>query len=69
MRVDDPRDGPEALRAVFGGVALRPPAGWGAVRAFEAAHAIELPEPFRGFLATVSDGCPAGPPAYGLAAS
>ncbi|GLY79077.1 hypothetical protein Airi01_073440 [Actinoallomurus iriomotensis] len=66
VRADDPRDEPDALRAVLANVDRKPPAGWAAVRAFEAAHAIELPAPFRGFLATVSDGCPAGPPAYGL---
>ncbi|WP_344596235.1 hypothetical protein [Actinomadura vinacea] len=64
----DPFDGEAAapLRKAFGDAPLGPPAGWDAVRAFEARHAIVLPEPFRRFVATVGDGCPSGPPFYGL---
>ncbi|MFD0367580.1 SMI1/KNR4 family protein [Streptomyces sp. NPDC059071] len=43
-----------------------PPAGWEAVRSFEAEHAVVLPEPYRTFAAEVSDGLRAGPPYYGL---
>ncbi|WP_432078131.1 SMI1/KNR4 family protein [Streptomyces sp. YPW6] len=43
-----------------------PPAGWEAVRSFEAEHGIELPEPYRTFVAEISDGLRAGPPDYGL---
>ncbi|WP_225802463.1 SMI1/KNR4 family protein [Streptomyces sp. NK15101] len=43
-----------------------PPAGWGAVRSFEAEHGIVLPEPYRTFVAEVCDGLRAGPPYYGL---
>ncbi|MFD7940985.1 SMI1/KNR4 family protein [Streptomyces sp. NPDC059755] len=40
--------------------------GWEAVRAFEAEHAVVLPEPYRTFVAEVTDGSFQGPPAYGL---
>ncbi|WP_329379584.1 SMI1/KNR4 family protein [Streptomyces sp. NBC_01351] len=43
-----------------------PPLGWDAVRAFEAEHAIVLPEPYRTFVAEICDGSLAGPPHYGL---
>lgn len=44
----------------------RPPLGWEAVRAFEAAHGTVLPEPYRTFVAEIADGSPSGPPHYGL---
>ncbi|MER5312056.1 SMI1/KNR4 family protein [Streptomyces sp. NPDC002773] len=43
-----------------------PPAGWEAVRIFEAEHGIVLPEPYRTFVAEICDGLRAGPPYYGL---
>lgn len=56
-----------ALRAAFavddGGASAL---GWDAVRAFEAAHGVELPEPYRSFVAETADGSFQGPPEYGL---
>jgi hypothetical protein len=52
------------LREVFSGTGA--PLGWDAVSAFEAAHGITLPEPYRSFTALISDGAPDGPPDYGL---
>jgi hypothetical protein len=67
----EPLDAPTAaqadlamLREQFGpeNVAL----GWDAVVAFEAEHGVTLPEPYRSFVATISDGSFTGPPEYGL---
>lgn len=54
------------LRQDFAGRRIGQPLGWPAVHAFEAAHRVVLPEPYRSFLAEVGDGCPDGPPFYGL---
>ncbi|MFF3784395.1 SMI1/KNR4 family protein [Streptomyces sp. NPDC001933] len=43
-----------------------PPAGWEAVRSFEAEHGVVFPEPYRTFVAEICDGLRAGPPYYGL---
>jgi len=40
--------------------------GGEAVRAFEAEHGVVLPEPYRTFVAEISDGSFQGPPEYGL---
>ncbi|MFF4589442.1 SMI1/KNR4 family protein [Streptomyces sp. NPDC001388] len=40
--------------------------GWEAVHAFEKEHGVVLPEPYRTFVAEISDGSLQGPPAYGL---
>ncbi|TQE23703.1 SMI1/KNR4 family protein [Streptomyces ipomoeae] len=40
--------------------------GWEAVHAFEAEHGVVLPEPYRTFVAEISDGSFQGPPEYGL---
>lgn len=53
----------EAFGADDGGASAL---GWEAVRAFEAEHGVVLPEPYRTFVAEVSDGSSQGPPAYGL---
>lgn len=62
----DPHD-LAAIRAAFdiddGGESAL---GWEAVRAFEAEHGIVLPEPYRTFVAEVTNGSHTGPPAYGL---
>ncbi|MFJ5230846.1 SMI1/KNR4 family protein [Kitasatospora sp. NPDC088391] len=56
-----------ALRAAFEADGRSGPAlGRAGVHAFEAAHGIVLPEPYRTFVAEVADGSPGGPPAYGL---
>ncbi|MEU5538729.1 SMI1/KNR4 family protein [Streptomyces sp. NPDC020362] len=56
-----------ALREAFGVDAGGESAlGWEAVRAFEAGHGIVLPEPYRTFVAEISDGSVQGPPEYGL---
>ncbi|MFF3332065.1 SMI1/KNR4 family protein [Streptomyces sp. NPDC002888] len=56
-----------ALRAAFtvddGGASAL---GWETVRAFEAEHGVVLPEPYRTFVAEMSDGSFRGPPSYGL---
>ncbi|MER5501507.1 MULTISPECIES: SMI1/KNR4 family protein [unclassified Streptomyces] len=58
----------EALRAAFDTDSCAPPLGWDAVCAFEAAHGIVLPEPYRTFVAEICDGSFSGPPEYGLVA-
>ncbi|MFB6704345.1 SMI1/KNR4 family protein [Streptomyces sp. NPDC056333] len=40
--------------------------GWEAVHAFEAEHGVVLPEPYRTFVAEITDGSHSGPPEYGL---
>ncbi|MGW2082213.1 SMI1/KNR4 family protein [Streptomyces sp. NPDC001939] len=56
-----------ALREIFAPRAeAARPAGWEAVRSFEAEHGIVLPEPYRTFVAEICDGLRAGPPYYGL---
>ncbi|MFC9501562.1 SMI1/KNR4 family protein [Streptomyces sp. NPDC056982] len=56
-----------ALREIFASrPEAAPPAGWEAVRSFEAEHGIVLPEPYRTFVAEIRDGLRAGPPYYGL---
>jgi hypothetical protein len=47
--------------------AAGPPLGEDGVVAFERAHGIRLPEPYRTFVSTEANGA-AGPPAYGLLA-
>ena len=62
----DPAD-VAALRAAFdvddGGESAL---GWEAVHAFEVEHGVVLPEPYRTFVAEITDGSSAGPPHYGL---
>ncbi|WP_327234752.1 SMI1/KNR4 family protein [Streptomyces sp. NBC_01317] len=56
-----------ALREILGSRSEAvAPAGWEAVRSFEAEHGIVLPEPYRTFVAEICDGLRAGPPHYGL---
>lgn len=56
-----------ALREIFASrPEALPPIGSVAVRSFEKEHGILLPEPYRTFVAEVSDGLRAGPPYYGL---
>ena len=45
----------------------RPPLGWNGVRAWEAEHVLELPEPYRTFVAEISNGTRSSPSApHGL---
>ena len=63
----DPRDLQairEALNIDDGESAL----GWDAVHSFEAEHGIVVPEPYRSFVAEISDGSFTGPPDFGLLA-
>ncbi|MQY38899.1 hypothetical protein SRB17_69140 [Streptomyces sp. RB17] len=55
-----------ALRQAFGVDDGESALGWEAVRAFEAEHQVVLPEPYRTFVAEVTDGSYQGPPEYGL---
>ncbi|MFD4873653.1 SMI1/KNR4 family protein [Streptomyces sp. NPDC058420] len=56
-----------ALRAAFGvDDGGESALGWDAVRAFEAEHGVVLPEPYRTYVAEISDGSFQGPPEYGL---
>ncbi|MFC7327570.1 hypothetical protein [Marinactinospora rubrisoli] len=57
---------PAALRAAFGHVPLGPPLGPAGVREREEAFGVTLPEPYRSLVAVIGDGCPGGPPFYGL---
>ncbi|MFJ4713366.1 SMI1/KNR4 family protein [Streptomyces sp. NPDC088785] len=61
---------PAELAALRRSLACRPgaapPAGWAAVRSFEAEHGVVLPQPYRTFVAEICDGLRAGPPYYGL---
>ncbi|MEV4973004.1 SMI1/KNR4 family protein [Streptomyces scopuliridis] len=51
----------DALRAAFPAERCLPPLGWEGVRAFERAHGIVLPEPYRTLVAEICDGCSDGP--------
>jgi hypothetical protein len=42
------------------------PLGWEAVHAFEEQQGVVLPEPYRTFVAEITDGATAGPPSYGM---
>jgi hypothetical protein len=56
-----------ALREAFGlDDGGEPALGREAVLAFEAEHGVVLPEPYRSFVAELSDGSDKGPPDYGL---
>jgi hypothetical protein len=54
------------LRGVLGRPGHEPAPGARAVAAFETAHAIRLPEPYRTFATWTAGGLAAGPPRYGL---
>jgi hypothetical protein len=58
VRLREALDAEEAL--------IDEPAGWDAVHEFEDRHGVTLPEPYRGFVATVANGIDAGPPDQGL---
>jgi len=58
--------GPADLAMLRSAFENRAPLGWGAVRAFETHHGIVLPEPYRTFVAEITDGAIAGPPFYGM---
>ncbi|MFJ4919089.1 SMI1/KNR4 family protein [Streptomyces sp. NPDC088725] len=50
-----------ALREAFPAEFRLPPLGWDAVRDFERAHGVVLPEPYRTLVADICDGCTEGP--------
>jgi hypothetical protein len=55
-----------ALRGAFETIPHEPPLGWSALHAFEKKMGVQLPEPYRTFVAEICNGCKDGPPESGL---
>jgi SMI1/KNR4 family protein SUKH-1 len=70
LRMNPEHADPEDLAAIRSALAIDDNGacalGWDAVRAFESQHRVVLPEPYRTFVAEISDGSRLGPPEYGL---
>jgi hypothetical protein len=64
--MDTDRAAPDDLTILRSAFKNGTPSGWEAVRVFEKQQGIVLPEPYRSFVAEITDGAIAGPPSYGM---
>lgn len=55
----------DELRSIIPVHGRRPALGWESLSAWELAHGVVLPEPYRSFIAEIANGSVAGPPADG----
>jgi hypothetical protein len=64
--MDTDRAALDDLTILHGAFENGTPLGWEPVHAFEKQQGIVLPEPYRTFVAEITDGAIAGPPSYGM---